>query len=150
MSILIKMEMPKNCGECPLRSEVILPLRCKGVYGEPPIYTTEELPNEKALMSKRHSVCPLIEVPKHGRLIDADALKNDIKAEADFLDANCGEDEHSFKVGSLSAYGRAIGCVRDAPTIIEAEASHKCYHADGDCIHDNCDTCPKLCEVEDG
>ena len=29
--------------------------------------------------------------------------------------------------------------------------SHKCYHADGDCIHDNCETCPKLCEVnEDG
>ena len=29
---------------------------------------------------------------------------------------------------------------------LKNDKKHKCYHADGDCIHDNCATCPKLCE----
>lgn len=46
MSVLIKgMELPKNCDMCPLADTIIC-----GAQG-----------------------CPLIEVPPHGRLIDADA-----------------------------------------------------------------------------
>lgn len=50
MSVLIKdMEMPKNCHECPLLYVTSL---CDGLKD-----------------------CPLVPVPPHGRLIDADVLK---------------------------------------------------------------------------
>ena len=56
--ILIKgMEMPKHLHECPMRTNC--PLVMDGCFlikdGE-----------------KRHNDCPLVEVPPHGRLIDAD------------------------------------------------------------------------------
>ena len=53
MSVLIKnMEMPKNCHECPL------------------LYVTS--------ICDGSMPCPLVTVPPHGRLIDADALEKDI------------------------------------------------------------------------
>ena len=56
MSVLIKgMEIPKNCGECPMICDYDL---SRGARGK-----------EKA------ENCPLVEVPNpHGRLIDADEL----------------------------------------------------------------------------
>ena len=54
MSILIHdMEMPKNCIECHARCRLYLNGR-----------------------KFRHPDCPLIELPPHGRLIDADELLN--------------------------------------------------------------------------
>ena len=65
MSIIIKgMDMPKNCWMCPLSVLYEKPremLRCK-------------LTKEEVLRYKIDSNCPLIELPPHGRLIDADAL----------------------------------------------------------------------------
>ena len=56
MSVLIKgMEMPKQCGGCPLRGV------CK----------------QRIYIEHRPKGCPLIEVPTpHGRLIDADAIQD--------------------------------------------------------------------------
>ena len=56
MSVLIKgMEMPKQCGGCPLRGV------CK----------------QRIYIEYRPKDCPLIEVPTpHGRLIDADAIQD--------------------------------------------------------------------------
>jgi hypothetical protein len=55
MSVLIKgFPTPKNCGACPLR----LALWCR----------------ERIYLETRPEHCPLIPVPDHGRLIDADAL----------------------------------------------------------------------------
>lgn len=61
MSIYINgMEMPKNCWDCPIRNSK--PCPCKG-YSTALEYVTG-----------RHADCPLIPVPEHGRLIDADVL----------------------------------------------------------------------------
>lgn len=56
MSILIKgMEMPERCGACFLRVG-----GCK----------------QRIYIEHRPKGCPLIELPPHGRLIDADKLKS--------------------------------------------------------------------------
>ena len=62
MSVLIKrMEMPKSCNEC------------FAAYGG---FCFVALPESdgKCKQGGRPSDCPLIKVPPHGRLIDADAL----------------------------------------------------------------------------
>ena len=55
------MEMPKNCCECPVNMEL-----CKRGY--------KYLLAHMELYDRRADDCPLIAVPDHGRLIDADAL----------------------------------------------------------------------------
>lgn len=61
MSILIKgMAMPKNCEECAFNYDMY---RCMITLKSTMLADTERL-----------SDCPLIELPPHGRLIDADAL----------------------------------------------------------------------------
>ena len=58
------MEMPKRCGECPL-----------SLYPHSPCWK-----NGGALdWENRPSWCPLVPVPEHGRLIDADALLEHMK-----------------------------------------------------------------------
>ena len=59
MSVYIKgMEMPTRCGECPL-----------SLYSHSPCWE-----NGGALdWEHRPNWCPLVPVPPHGRLIDADA-----------------------------------------------------------------------------
>ena len=65
MSIFIKgMEMPTNCWLCPLSVLLEKPremLFCR-------------ITKEEVLRNKVDDNCPLIEVPPHGRLIDADRL----------------------------------------------------------------------------
>lgn len=61
MSILIKgMEMPRNCWECHFGNgetgNCLVDFKSHGEWDEP-------------------QNCPLVPVPPHGRLIDADALK---------------------------------------------------------------------------
>lgn len=69
MSVYIKgMEMPKSCFECPWRCKVDPEnLLCR-ISGE----RFEE--TFSGTIQNRHKSCPLIPVPPHGRLIDADAL----------------------------------------------------------------------------
>ena len=65
MSVYIKgMEMPKNCLQCPLQGSIA---DCR---------LTGKTYNWG--LSERPSDCPLIPVPEHGRLIDADALYNNM------------------------------------------------------------------------
>ena len=96
MSILIRdMEMPKNCWLCPLSVLYEKPremLRCK-------------LTKEEVLRYKIDSKCPLIELPPHGRLIDADAI--------DWVE---GRDEQDRPV-----YLLLKAQIDNIPTIIEAE-----------------------------
>ena len=64
MSILIKgMEMPKNCKHCKFR---------KTELQEDPDWC---LISEESLFELAENDCPLIEIPPHGRLIDADELE---------------------------------------------------------------------------
>lgn len=63
MSVLIKgMKMPKSCTECGCEQEGFW---C-GVLDD---YTDTKY---FYFDNKRHPNCPLVSVPKHGRLIDAD------------------------------------------------------------------------------
>jgi len=57
--------------------------------------------------------CPLVEIPPHGRLIDADAVEKQIDYVAN-LDWN-------IKVGVSGGMLAALEIVEDAQTIIEAE-----------------------------
>ena len=67
MSILIKgMEMPKNCAECRFRQYEYCDMQRQDVYAVNIM--------DYALSLERHPDCPLIELPPHGRLIDADEL----------------------------------------------------------------------------
>ena len=62
MSILIKgMEMPRKCRECKFR---VLDY-CLAKEQKTEVYEDEIIP----------SWCPLIEIPPHGRLIDADEVE---------------------------------------------------------------------------
>lgn len=79
--ILIKgMEMPKSCGDCPflydhdacyvsgMWNDMRFMLLC--FNGHTDEYRLGEFPFKE----KRVDWCPLVEVPTHGRLIDADKL----------------------------------------------------------------------------
>lgn len=88
MSILIKgMEMPTRCEKCDL------------AYDDDGYFAC---PFTKAFYKskQRPSWCPLVEVKPHGRLIDADAVMEDVCFDADVI---------------------WVWRVTDAPTIIEEE-----------------------------
>lgn len=72
MSVLIKgMKMPKNCDVCPLIAEADDYHVC---YINEQFIPWEWVDEHSA--EQRHpkpSWCPLVEIPPHGRLIDADA-----------------------------------------------------------------------------
>ena len=69
MGVYIKdIEMSKSCYVCPFCDYVSA--RCDAVKGNP--YTPE------SRYEKRADFCPLVHVPPHGRLIDADALDTSI------------------------------------------------------------------------
>lgn len=93
MGVYINMEMPPNCCQCPVNMEV-----CKRWY--------EYLLKHSELYDKRADDCPIVEIPPHGRLIDADAflaLVNDSTILSDFL---------KCIISPL---------IRGEPTVIEAE-----------------------------
>lgn len=109
MSILIDMEMPRNCMGCKLYRGNIPEFnytdsRVYRSFNGCPIKLEETIED----IRKLPSWCPLIEIPPHGRLIDADALIDNLPTwrhnhDADEMLAECMD---------------AIGI---APTIIEAE-----------------------------
>lgn len=88
MSVLIKgMKMPRHCGECGIEwCDRWKQLIIAGM----------------SIAKTRPRDCPLIELPPHGRLIDADALMPDA--------------QHKGKYDVVNAYDIAT-----APTILEAE-----------------------------
>ena len=75
MSILIKgMEMPKDCPMCPLAHWDVAGTftGCNIVCGKKYAMSDREYANRDT----RPDWCPLVPVPPHGRVIDADALLN--------------------------------------------------------------------------
>lgn len=109
MSILIKgMKMPECCDKCPFKSYVgVDHLECKITGYRFYVWEVGWCDGtEKPYI--RHESCPLIEVPPHGRLIDADTLKTD----CDFV--------HSMMMfGGQKVYTQTA--IDNAPTIIEAD-----------------------------
>lgn len=105
MSILLKgIEMPDCCMNCPLSVSVNFGLVC--------CPTSTILPDSKLFDDdgnalEKPSWCPIIEVPPHGRLIDANATYDSI-----------AEVEHSGNYVDMDAVGRGID---DTPTVIPAD-----------------------------
>lgn len=83
MSVLVKgMKMPENCKEC-MSSDLRTTIKCT----EWTEISAGRRENERAWS------CPLVEIPeKHGRLIDADALADDLEYDAQNFD-----DDHELK-----------------------------------------------------
>ena len=92
MSVLIKgVEMPSSCQCCFASDDESRFCRAANKY----------IP-----MLGKPKFCPLVPVPPHGRLIDADALQVDMMEMV--ASGMCGEED-------------CIDAVIEAPTIIEAE-----------------------------
>lgn len=95
MSVLIRMEMPSNCAECPLNHDAECAVKSRMVIDD--------------CYVRRASWCPLAPVPPHGRLIDADMMEKEC----------C----HGCK-NEFHKYENCIDCVlAHAPTVIPAELS---------------------------
>lgn len=105
MSVVVQMEMPTSCEECPLVQTYendwgdVMSRTCSLIYKG---YLSDVPKGE------RRADCPIIcQLPEgHGRLVDADKLADDMKARKWFI-------------------GRASDpdcLVFDAPTIVPAEA----------------------------
>lgn len=68
MSVLIKgMEMPSNCYKCHLRQR-------NGMYIVCPVAHARFSVADVNILDFRLKNCPLVPIPPHGRLIDADVL----------------------------------------------------------------------------
>ena len=97
MGLYIKgMEMAKSCLSCPLQGG---PADCR---------LTQKTYNWG--LSERPSDCPLVPVPPHGRLIDADALIRGLTLD--------DEDDNS---GASLLMAIFLEVLKAAPTIVEAE-----------------------------
>lgn len=102
------MEMPKNCGEC-FAYKAELSQEKKVIYVC--CFTREEyVPNENRVGTD----CPLIAVPPHGRLIDADA---EIARVQNLYNKAVAKDP---EMGCVSVYEGEIAVLKLAPTIIPA------------------------------
>jgi hypothetical protein len=96
------MEMPTSCDDCSLGGS----LCCHLLPGVPSVW--EEYTN--AVKEKRlHSDCPLVPIPPHGRLIDADKFE---KENAYFWNCDFINPKYSDTLADL---------VNAAPTIIQAD-----------------------------
>lgn len=91
------MKLPESCYDnCP----------CQGLHW---CNVLKEI--TEPMTGKRLDNCPLVEVPDHGRLIDADALRQD------WLEN--GENEYVYDTNSF------LDSIDDAPTVIPADHADK-------------------------
>lgn len=117
MSILIKdMEMPKGCFDCPFERDYAF--ICSLTNKETRKHRKVHVVNEYEAMPEW---CPLVEVPPHGRLIDADKLNGDLIKEKTRM-AELAHISEDFKY-MAQAFGlnkaRILTMIQQ--TIIEAE-----------------------------
>ena len=115
MSILIKgMEMPTNCRDCPLKMNCddCEGWECVCVPSHHQIGYLDEL-----LSDKRRDDCPLVELPPHGRLIDADALRQTMYHEAFETDSPM----QKWDSGCWIRYKMFENAEETAPTIIPTD-----------------------------
>ena len=122
MGVYIKdMEMPKSCEECVIEGHY------ENSYGDEygffcpfgyKAYTRETRD------SGRLDVCPLVPVPPHGRLIDADALMHEIDKAESVMEKHGREYACSF-LSTSQEISTEWYCVEEmvnnAPTVISAD-----------------------------
>ena len=99
MSVIVKgREMPNNCQECVCINDEYF--YCQAVGRQP---------QDENVISQRPDWCPLVEVPPHGRLIDANVAYDKIAEAAS---------EESGNYVDMDVVDRGLS---ETPTIIEAE-----------------------------
>ena len=113
MSILIKgMEMPKRCAYCPMlegdRDDGLCHAASRWLDDDE-YWLWYQYP-EGDIDTSKPSNCPLIELPPHGRLIDADAFYEVLDGGYDLDFDELPETKREL-----------LRMITDAPTIIEAE-----------------------------
>ena len=110
MGVYINVEMPKSCRACHLKMNCddCEGLECFCVPLHQKIGYLDDL-----LVDKRRDNCPLVPVPPHGRLIDADALWVEINKICDRRDAAI--------ITDLTCIQQILSALRHSPTIIPAE-----------------------------
>ena len=119
MGVYINMEMPKNCDEC--RIMVFEDTNCAPELfcGCPIVFKAHSQG-----VGHRPDYCPLVPVPPHGRLIDADALMHEFE-KAQRTMAKHGQEYSCSFMSSSQELSTEWYCVEDmlenAPTVIEAE-----------------------------
>lgn len=101
------MEMPTNCADCEVLSDdLVCPFTgIRGYNGKP-------------------KICPLVEVPQHGRLIDAEALTDAIDSTDCYHQAPNKEMVHGANSAEHQAWYKEqdiYSAIENAPTIIPAE-----------------------------
>lgn len=116
MGIYIKgMEMPQNCFDCLMSSFGLCNLIPEAPIGNP---------------QKRLDNCPLVPVPPHGRLVDADALIADLRRQCKEVFKTDAVSPDDFWITRNQAYNERLWTtwceslfdyLKTAPTIIEAE-----------------------------
>jgi hypothetical protein len=120
MGIYVKnMKAPVTCCHCPLMGYdpdiewADGGMETQGAYIC--VITHELIDN-----TKREEHCPLIPVPPHGRLIDADATEIYKREELAFARYNENQDDE-FLEGIKDGWHEAAKCLSCAPAIIPAE-----------------------------
>ena len=111
MSVLIKgMKLPLFCMECPCANNAATICYATGRY----------IPK-----TGRVNFCPLVELPKHGRLIDADALFREIsdrtKAAYEWRQKATDEDIQARAEATYMLFVEVALTISKLPTIVEAE-----------------------------
>ena len=104
------MALPENCFYC-----VIMQKTDDGEYMKCPLvgfkYSMHDMYTYVAEQKKPHSECPLVDLGKHGDLIDRDVLR------AEFPEPNDMTDQHQALV-HITGIWAMIDC---ADTVVEAE-----------------------------
>lgn len=106
MSVVVRMEMPQNCCECHLRQDN---------------YDTGEefcqFTGVECLSIGRQDNCPIVcALPEnHGRLVDADAMVDDVKNLWDYATVD--------RITSSTVLKQVMTDIGNAPTIVPAERS---------------------------
>lgn len=98
MGVYINMEMPESCDDCRLNNGI-------SFYAVPE-YTEDGVVGRT---DDRPGWCPLVPVPSHGRLIDADALIKSLSL-----------DEDDAENGASLLMAVFLEVLKSAPTIIQA------------------------------
>lgn len=117
--VYIPMKMPETCEDCNLESFCDLWVEARKMDGscERSVNTEEYGVLKTRRATRRHPDCPLVHVPPHGRLIDADALRQTMYHEAFETDSPM----QKWDSGCWIRYKMFERMEEAAPTIIEEE-----------------------------
>lgn len=121
MSVLIKgMEMPTSCTRCIFSGwSNLYQFRCVLQKDEPVLYDCRHDKSIAVVMDGRADKCPLVPVPPHGRLVDADRIINLLCETLEALKRFPKMDGQEMHL--ICAFDVLGKMVNDASTIIPAD-----------------------------